>query len=82
MANSNSLLSLVFLLLLLFAKVNISTATSYRGIESIRRNIDSKKILREIIFDLGKKMKMQISNKRALVDADRVAPGGPDLQHH
>ncbi|KAK4345047.1 hypothetical protein RND71_035223 [Anisodus tanguticus] len=81
MANSNSILSLVFLLLLLFAKVHFSTATSYRGVESIRRKIDSKKILHEIIFDLGKKMKMQISNRRSLVDADRVAPGGPDPQH-
>ncbi|CAN4117490.1 unnamed protein product [Withania somnifera] len=86
MANSNSTLSFLFLLLLLllFAKVNNSIATSYDdGVESIRRKIDSQHILHEIIFDLGRKMKnMQISNRRALVDADRLAPGGPDPQHH
>ncbi|KAK4364114.1 hypothetical protein RND71_015472 [Anisodus tanguticus] len=83
MANSNSTLSLVFLLLLLFAKINTATSTSYGGIKSMRSKIDSKKILHEIIFDLGKKMKMQITNRRALVDiTDRVAPGGPDPKHH
>ncbi|KAG5579256.1 hypothetical protein H5410_049883 [Solanum commersonii] len=31
----------------------------------------------------GRKMKnMKINNKRALVDEDRLAPGGPDPQHH
>ncbi|KAL3325773.1 hypothetical protein AABB24_036813, partial [Solanum stoloniferum] len=79
MDNSISILSLVFLLLLLFADANNSIATSYGGVESIRRKI----VLHEIIFDLGRKMKnMQINNKRALVDEDRLAPGGPDPQHH
>lgn len=84
MANSNSTLTLVFILLLFFAKANISTSTSYLvRVESIRRKIDSQKILHEIILDLGRKMKnMKISNRRALVDEDRVAPGGPDPQHH
>ncbi|CAN4087179.1 unnamed protein product [Withania somnifera] len=81
MANSNSTLRLVFLLLLLFSSVNISLATRYRGVESIRRSkIDSKKILQEICSKLGKK---KICNRRALVDiTDRVAPGGPDPKHH
>ncbi|KAM3343573.1 hypothetical protein P3S68_025662 [Capsicum galapagoense] len=83
MANSISTLSLIFLLLLLFAKVNNSIATSYHGVETIGRKTDRQKILHEIIFDLGRKMKnMQNSNRRALLDADRVAPGGPDPQHH
>ncbi|KAM3343493.1 CLAVATA3/ESR (CLE)-related protein 5-like [Capsicum galapagoense] len=83
MANSISTLSLIFLLLLLFAKVNNSIATSYHGVETIGRKTDCQQFLHEIIFDLGRKKKnMQISNRRALVDADRVAPGGPDPQHH
>lgn len=87
MANSNSTLGLVFLvLILLFANVNVSIATSYHGVESIikRSKLDSKKILHEICSNLGKKKNC---NRRLLVntidiDIDRVAPGGPDPKHH
>nr|XP_009775702.1 PREDICTED: CLAVATA3/ESR (CLE)-related protein 6-like [Nicotiana sylvestris]XP_016500192.1 PREDICTED: CLAVATA3/ESR (CLE)-related protein 6-like [Nicotiana tabacum] len=82
MANSNSILNSVFLVLLLFsAEVNISIATSYRGLESMRKKIDSQEILREICSNLGKTL-TETKRRVVLVDADRVAPGGPDPRHH
>ncbi|XP_019252951.1 PREDICTED: CLAVATA3/ESR (CLE)-related protein 6-like [Nicotiana attenuata] len=83
MANSNSMLSLVLFLVLLlfFAEVNTSTATSYRGFKSMKKKIDSQQILREICSNLGKTL-METKRRVVLVDADRVVPGGPDPRHH
>lgn len=82
MAISSSIrFSLLLILLLLFANASSLRATRYGSVEAhVKKMIDSKRILRELGFDLSK---MKHYNRRAMdVDKDRVAPGGPDRQHH
>lgn len=58
-----------------------SQATNYREVKSIRKMIDGRHLLRELGVDLSKWKKG--NNGRLLAaDTDRVAPGGPDPQHH
>ncbi|KAK4361175.1 hypothetical protein RND71_020127 [Anisodus tanguticus] len=73
--------SSLILLLIFFSQVNISVSrtTSYRGLENMRK-IDSKQILSELVNDLGKNMEQ--NHRRVMKNTDRVAPGGPDPQHH
>ena len=73
--------SLLLILLLLFVNVSSSRATRYGSVEApVKKRIDSRRLLRELGFDLSK---MKHYNRRAMdVDKDRVAPGGPDRQHN
>nr|XP_009804781.1 PREDICTED: CLAVATA3/ESR (CLE)-related protein 5-like [Nicotiana sylvestris] len=83
MANSKSILSSIFVLLLIFSShvnISVSRATTYRGLESMRRKIDSKQILSELMNDFGKNLEQ--NHRRVMKGKDRVAPGGPDPQHH
>lgn len=79
MAKSNFMLSSILVLILLIfssqVKFSVGKATSYRGVENMRKKIDSKQILREL-------MKMEQNYRRIMMNKDRVAPGGPDPQHH
>ncbi|KAI8016264.1 CLAVATA3/ESR (CLE)-related protein 6 [Camellia lanceoleosa] len=80
MANSTTIKVSTLLLFILLAHVVSSRATSYRGFEIMRKRIDSKRILHKLGYDYSNKMKD--SNRRAMVDTKRVAPEGPDHQHH
>ncbi|KAI7999208.1 CLAVATA3/ESR (CLE)-related protein 5 [Camellia lanceoleosa] len=81
MANSTAIRvsTFFFFFFILFVHVMGSRATSYRGQEMMRKRIDSRHILLELGFDLSN---MMDGNGRKMVDTDRVAPGGPDPQHH
>lgn len=46
----------------------------------MRRKIDSKQILSELMNDFGKNLEQ--NHRRLMKGKDRVAPGGPDPQHH
>lgn len=83
MANSKSILSSILVLLLIFSlhvNTSVSKATSYRGLENMRRKIDSKQILKKLVNDFGKNLEQ--NHRRLMKGKDRVAPGGPDPQHH
>lgn len=70
---------MLILLLLLFAHVSSSTATSYRGLTIMQKKIDSGQILRELSFEFSK---MKGDNRREMAGIHREVPEGPDPQHH
>lgn len=79
MANSSSkLISMCILLLLLFTNVS-SLGTSYRGVKGMERGVKSRKFLNDLVLELSK---LKNYNRRKMVGTARVAPGGPDGQHH
>lgn len=80
MANSATIRVSIFILLILFAQEIDSIEITFRGPESMqKRSIDGRRILRESGFDLSK---TKHRKQRIMADTDRVAPGGPDPQHH
>jgi hypothetical protein len=52
----------------------------YAGRKTMQKRVKSTPLLRELGFIRLSKMKQ--SKRRAMTDADRVAPGGPDHMHH
>lgn len=79
MANSSSkLISMCILLLLLFTNVS-SLETSYRGVKGMEKGVKSSKFLNDLVLELSK---LKNYNRRKMVGTARVAPGGPDGQHH
>lgn len=80
MANPTTIRVSKNFLLILFCHLIISRGTSYNGVETSRKKIDNRRILRELGFDFGSETKD--TGRREMVDTDRVAPGGPDPQHH
>lgn len=80
MANSATIRVSIFILLILFAQEIDSIEITFRGPESMqKRSIDGRRILRESGFDFSK---TKHRKQRIMADTDRVAPGGPDPQHH
>ncbi|XAR66549.1 hypothetical protein NMG60_11012825 [Bertholletia excelsa] len=78
MATSTTIkLSALFLLISLSPVISLKAA-SYRGLETMKKKIDSNLLLLELGIDFSK-MKQ---NRRKMINTDRVAPGGPDPQHH
>ncbi|KAI3800829.1 hypothetical protein L1987_28926 [Smallanthus sonchifolius] len=75
MTKSTSLHFSMLLILLVFAHLSKSEATSFRGVNSF----DSRQIFSKLGYDLSK---MKHDNRRILTGTDQIAPGGPDPQHH
>ena len=79
MSTSASKLISLCILLLLFANVKSLETTSYRGVRGMERGVNSSQFLNELVLELSK---LKNYNRRKMVDTARVAPGGPDGQHH
>lgn len=75
MSKSTSLHFSILIILLLFAHLSKTEATSYRSLKSL----ESRQILRKLGYNLSK---MKYDNRRSMTGKDQVAPGGPDPQHH
>ena len=79
MAKSTTIRVSTLILLILFGQVIAAIATSYRSLEIMQNRLDSRRILRELGFDSSK---MKDGKRRTMTNTDRVAPEGPDPQHH
>ncbi|KAI3741671.1 hypothetical protein L1987_59345 [Smallanthus sonchifolius] len=75
MTKSTSLHFSIVFILLVFAHLSKSEATSFRVVKSL----DSRQIFSKLGYDLSK---MKHENRRSLAGTDQIAPGGPDPQHH
>ncbi|KAM7525046.1 hypothetical protein LguiA_014948 [Lonicera macranthoides] len=82
MANLKSIRVSLLILILLLSHMRCSrSATSYGRVKSTRKMIDSRRLLRELGIDLSKRKKGN-NGRQMAADTDRVAPEGPDPQHH
>ncbi|KAJ0927605.1 hypothetical protein HanRHA438_Chr04g0184771 [Helianthus annuus] len=76
MASPASKLTSMCILLLVFASASGLGTTSFRGIGSMERSgVNSRQFLNDLVLELN-------YNNRKLISTSRVAPGGPDGQHH
>ncbi|KAK1420412.1 hypothetical protein QVD17_21984 [Tagetes erecta] len=78
---TSKLISVCILLLLLIANVSgLETTSSYRGVRSMEKGVfNSRQFLNDLVLEFSK---MNNYSERKLIDTNRVAPGGPDGQHH
>ncbi|KAL0353007.1 UNVERIFIED_CONTAM: hypothetical protein Sangu_0882000 [Sesamum angustifolium] len=54
-------------------------ASNHGGLVAMQRGLDSRRILRELTLELSNTKQR---SRMAMADPDRVAPQGPDPQHH
>lgn len=76
------LMKVSVLILLIIVAVHggsLEEEVNYGGRKAMQKIVKSSYLLRELGFSLAK---MKQSKRRALTDADRVAPGGPDHIHN
>lgn len=74
------MLSLVFILLIFSLHVSSSNATRYGGLVNMQKRVNSRQVLQDL---LGSNLPKTIRNNNKVGGGkDRLAPEGPDPEHH
>ncbi|KAL0305665.1 UNVERIFIED_CONTAM: hypothetical protein Sradi_5983800 [Sesamum radiatum] len=71
--------SILIIFVIFSSSANTIMASSHGELVAMQRGLDSRRILRELTLELSNTKQR---SRMAMADPDRVAPQGPDPQHH